>query len=134
MDIDIRFFHKKDYPTIWGWWRKHDSFAPLEEHLPPTGLVAHKDKEGIAAGFLYKTDSSICVFEFAVCNPEASKEDRDIGLDLIIKKAIEWSKTNNYTLIYTSISIQKYINRLKDNGFIEVDKNQTHMFKGIENE
>lgn len=129
--MDIRKYVVDDYDVINEWWQEHGSFAPDKHHLPKNGIIVY-DVENIAAGFLYNTDSSICVFEFVICNPNVSKEKRDEGLDLLIKGAIEWAENNEYSLIYTSIGIQKYIQRLKDNDFIEADNNQTHMFRGIE--
>jgi len=131
--IEARKFDlSKDYGTICSWWQKHDSYAPMPDHLPPTGIIVENAKSPICAGFLYNTDSKICVFEFVVSNPEVSKEDRDKCLKLLIETIQEIAKELEYTLIYTSINIEAYIKKLKSAGFIEVDKNQTHMFFKME--
>ena len=82
----------------------------------------------VCAGFLYNTDSKICVFEFVVSNPKATKKDRIIALNQLIKSVQDIAKQRKYSLIYTSINIEAYIRKLKDAGFVEIDRNQTHMF------
>lgn len=129
--MDIRLYKSEDYNTIWHWWREHKSFAPEEDILPENGFMAFNDKYDIAAGFLYKMDCQLCAFEFVVTNPITTTGERDIALDLLIKSAIKLSKNEGYKLIYISTGIQRYINRLKDNNFIEADKNQTHMFRSL---
>jgi len=122
------FTPDNDYAIIEQWWLAHGSYPPKLEHLSATGLLVEEGGKPICNGFLYKTDSKICVFEFVCCDPNADKKVRDKALDQLIKAATQWAKNNNFTLIYTSVNSYKYILRLEDNGFIEVDNNMTHMF------
>ena len=132
--VTVRGFkYSDDYDTISTWWKKHGSFAPKKPHLSDNGFIVYVDDSPICAGWVYNTDSAICVFEFVVSNPDATKEDRDLGLRQLIEYVKAWSEFKGYDLIYTSINISAYINKLKDSGFIEVDKNQTHMFYEIGN-
>ena len=130
-----RFVVDEHYSIIQKWWEFYGSFAPRVGHLPKTGFVIAVDNVLSAAGFLYRTDSGnrteggICVFEFAICNPEIAKKSRDVALTELIKRANEWAHLNKFDLIYTSTSNPKFISRLKVAGFIEADKNQTHLFK-----
>jgi hypothetical protein len=117
-----------DYDTIALWWKKHGSYAPMRDHLPPIGIMVEKDREPICVGFLYNTDSKICVIEFIICDPEAEKELRDIALNHLIKTLRDIALELEYTAIYNSTGIKKFIGRLKEQGFKEADKNQTHMF------
>lgn len=123
-----KFDFNKDYGTISTWWERHGSHTPKKEHLSKTGIIVEIDSTPICAGFLYNTDSKICVFEFVVSNPDADKQDRKLALELLIKKIKNKAIKRGYSLIYTSINIPAYIAKLKDAGFIEVDTNQTHMF------
>lgn len=124
----------KDYFIIQSWWQKHGSFAPQLHHLPNSpdgGIMVEVDDVPTCCGFMYRTDSSICVFEFVVSNPASNKEQRELGLDTLIQTANDWAEKKGYKLIYSSIGIQSYIHRLKKKGFIEADKGQTHMFKEV---
>lgn len=131
MRTSVRKFVDADYSMMFQWWREHDSFSPRPEHLSPYGIIIEIGEEPICCGFMYNTDSKICVFEFVVCNPEADKMDRDEALGLMIDQAILWSRDRGYKLIYTSIGIQKYIQRLEKKGFVRADINQTHMFREV---
>jgi len=126
-----KFDLSSDYDILFKWWRAHGSFPPKPEHLSPNGIVVEVDGIPVAAGFLYRTDSKICVFEFVVSDPEASKVNRHNALKTLIKIIQEVAKDLGYTLIYTSINIEAYIRKLKDAGFIEADRNQVHMFYKI---
>jgi len=129
--MDIRDYKPEDYATIWQWWRKHKSYAPEEDLLPDSGIVVFNENYDTAAGFIYQTNSKMCIFEFVIVNPEASKKERNEALDLLIKSVVDFCNTNDYKMIYTSTSLRKYISRLKENGFIEADKEQTHMFRSL---
>jgi len=134
IDILIRSFdYDKDYVELTDWWKRHGSFAPDKEHLPKTGLLGYHIESGekVCAGFLYNTDSSICVFEFFIVNPDISKEIRDAGLDKLINRIIELATQKEYSLIYTSVGVPKFIDRLESKGFVKAEINQQHMFKSL---
>jgi len=123
-----RFIIDEHYAMLQGWWKGHGSFAPKIEHLPETGILVNIDGKPVTAGFLYKTDSKICIFEFMVSDPEATREKRDKALEFLIESVKEWSSKSGYTMIYTSTGIGRFVKRLKDNGFVVVDRDQTHCF------
>lgn len=127
--VEARSFDlSTDYDIISGWWGQHGSFAPKPEHLSPTGIMVSVDEDPVCAGFLYNTDSKICVFEFVVSNPKSPKKDRNAALEHLIDMIKLIAKDRGYSLIYTSINIQAYIKKLTNAGFLEADKNQTHLF------
>jgi predicted ATP-grasp superfamily ATP-dependent carboligase len=126
--VTIDFEVDKHYVIINQWWRVHGSFPPKIEHLPKTGFIVEADGKPTCAGFVYKTDSSICVFEFVVSNPDASKQEKDDCLKQLISSVKSWSKENGFSLIYSSIGIPKYIKRLQEQGFVVADEKQTHIF------
>ena len=129
-----KFDLSKDYVTLRKWWCAHNSFPPKGEHLSTTGVVVEVEGKPVCAGFLYNTDSKIGVFEFVVSDPEADKKIRCNALNCLIKSIQEIAKRREYSLIYTSVNIGAYISKLKDAGFLVVDKNQTHLFYEVDNE
>ena len=129
-----KFDFNRDYDTILSWWEKHCGFAPKPDHLSQNGIIVEANGMPICAGFLYQTDSAICVFEFVVCNPDAPKSAREEGLKALIT-AIQCSAyAMGYKLIYTSINIQAYIRKLKNAGFIELNTGMSHLFCSLEDE
>jgi len=128
-----KFDLSKDYDILFDWWSAHGSFPPKPEHLSDTGIVVEVEDKPVCAGFLYNTDSKICVFEFVVSDPKAKKSERNEALNALIKAVKSIAEQRGYTLIYTSLKIEAYIKKLKNAGFVEADKNQTHMFYNIGN-
>lgn len=126
----IRRFTIKDYPIVESWWEKHGAFPLSLEYYSKTGIIV-EGTVPLCAGWLYDTDSAICVFEFVVCNPDAPREERNKGLNELIKHIIKLAQKRNYKLIYSSVKGEKYIKRLMEQGFVEVDKEQTHCFYKI---
>lgn len=120
------FESETDYEDLNSWWQKHGSCAPALRFLPKTGFVVLVDGVKACAGFLYKTDSKLCVFEFVVCNPDVEKEPRGEALDMLIRAAQHWAKSNNFEYIYTCANIARYKARLVDNRFVPADGGQQH--------
>lgn len=123
-----KFDFNKDYDILQTWWNEHGLYPPKPEHLSNTGIIIEVEEKPACAGFLYHTDSKICVFEFVVSNPKIEKFQRERALKKLIEAVKNIAKKWDYHLIYTSINKEAYIKKLKDADFIEVDKNQTHMF------
>ena len=128
-----RFNFEKDYATVKAWWNAHGSNIPAPEYLSETGLIIDVDKNPVAAGFLYRTDSAFCLFKWFVVNPDASKEARDKALSYLIESAVAWCNQAGFKAIYTSTNVQKMIKRLEKAEFVQADKNITHLFYGVEN-
>lgn len=121
----------QDYDTIKEWWNDHGNISPGPEHFSKTGLMVEVKGQQICAGFLYNTDSKICLLEFVICNPKAPKESRKIGLEYLIESIKKLAKKTKYDWIYISIGVQSFINKLQDAGFEIVGKDQVHMFYNI---
>jgi len=125
--VTRKFDFLADYAMIQEWWQLHGSFAPKPQHLSSTGLIIEADIP-LCAGWLYNTDSKICVFEFVVCNPKIEKSLRDTALTLLIEEIKKLALSRGYELIYSSVKGLKYIKRLIDAGFMVADTDQTHCF------
>ena len=75
----IRTFREGDLLEM-NRWEKAQGLKPTQLHaLPTAGWVEPK----VAAGFLYLTDSSICLFDGLITNPEAPPEARAEAIDAI---------------------------------------------------
>ena len=129
-----RFDYSKDYAIISRWWEEHGSCVPSPEYLSPNGLIIEISGNPVAAGFLYKTDSAICVFEWVIVNPKADKKQRNQALYYLIETAQKWAARTGFKMIYTSVKGPKFVERLKEKGFIETDTGQSHLFYGVNNE
>ncbi len=78
-------------------WLDVRGLMPVEAHaLPIVGMIV----PGVAAGFLYRTDSSIGFLDGFASNPEAPKETRAAAL-LHIGDALASRFDGRFLLVYT---------------------------------
>lgn len=64
----MRRFRPTDYGEIAGWYETRGRTPPGLACLPMTGFIV----PGVAAGFLYATDSALGIIDCLVSNPSAS--------------------------------------------------------------
>lgn len=125
--MEVRKYERYEYYTLVEWWNQHNWKAPSINMLPKTGFIV----ENVCAGFLYKTDSEIAWLEFIISNPNSDKEERSKGLDLVINALLEEAKISGFKAVFTSVEHKKLIERYKEHGFIETDKDMTNMVKRL---
>lgn len=130
-NLTARYYTLADYDTVAGWWKAHNEGFPPQEFLPGTGIVMEVEGKPVCAGFLYRTDSKICIFEWQACDPKAGKKERNVALDGLVDTAIWWAKENGFGMIHSSTNIQRFTKRLKDKGFIGKDRNYTNLFMKV---
>jgi len=75
----IPYVPEQHYAQVLRWFELFGETI-FPEALPPTGLIV----PGVAAGFLYRTDSSMAMIESLVASKEVSKEERTRAVDAII--------------------------------------------------
>ena len=121
-----KFDHMADYETLCMWWKQHEWLPVPVQCLPMTGFIV----DGLAAGFLYKTDSNIAWLEWVVANKESDKEERSKAIDLVVDELILRAKELGYTRIFTSTNNPKLEARYHKHGFGSFDKNVTQMIWG----
>lgn len=80
----VREYRPEDYAEIVAWHEARGLSAPPVEALPQLGCIS----PGVAAGFLYQTDSIIAVLDVYISNPAAPPEVRDTALDIITLKLL----------------------------------------------
>lgn len=100
-----------DLGTINGWMKGHDKRGFVAEELPTIGFIV----DGVAAAFLYQTDSSVGILENFVSNPEASPQQVASALDKIVKelKFAASKEGIDRLLVFSKVrSIGKRIGRL----------------------
>lgn len=75
----IREYRPEDYEEIAGWHRARGADAPSPALLSSTGHIV----PGVAAGWLYLTNSGAALLEHYVSNPNAEPGARNAALDEI---------------------------------------------------
>ena len=108
----VREYTKYDYDEVSSWY--HSRSIPItEDYLPQHGFII----PGVAAGFLYATDSNFCIFESFIANPEADRDHRKEGLRLIVEQMIKKAKNLGYRNAYGFATSQTMIQIGAEQGF-----------------
>jgi hypothetical protein len=75
----VRDFAIADLADVNAWHCAHGRPGMAASHVPQTGRIV----PGVAAGFLYVTDSDVALLEGYVTNPEAPLRERSKAVDEI---------------------------------------------------
>lgn len=115
----------KDYKILSNWLESHGKFWP-KSVFSDSGFMINE----IVAGFLYKTNSSICLVENFVADPKSDKYARRTAIDLLFRTIIKEAKDLNFTIMFTSVYLNSLEKNLKDLEFQELP-NDKLMFRSL---
>jgi hypothetical protein len=87
--------------------------------------------QNICAGWLYKTDSTVCILEWIISNPKAPKALRGEALDQMIDVMNALASGLGFKVIYAMAKVPRLLKRYRDKGFVTGDQNMTHLTKVI---
>lgn len=110
--MQVREFAENDFSQICNWAQTGYDTEYCLDFFPKTGLIV----DGIAAIFLYSTDSKVCFLENMISNREADKEQKDIALDLLLESAFKKAKDLGFRVVYASTNNTKVIVRAFKHG------------------
>lgn len=116
----IREFHYKD---VCLWWIAHGWPVIEEDFLPTTGAVV----PGVAAGFIYLTDSKIAMLEWIVSNPKAGIKEIHASIKAIIEWLLNFAREQGYEAMFTYSRSRGLINVLEAADFKVTDTQMTHL-------
>jgi len=89
------------------------------EQFPEVGFVV----EGLAAFFVYQTDSAVCFLENLISKRTASDEDRNLAIHLVTKAAVDWVQESPFLVAYATTDNQSVIARARCYGAIGIPGN-----------
>ncbi len=92
-----RRYKPEDFTQIKEWGEKWDA-EYNEDQFPSVGFIV----DGVAAYFLYSTDSSVCWLENMVSNRGIDEKTRDQALGLLIDAILKEAKTLGYHVAYAA--------------------------------
>jgi hypothetical protein len=88
----MRRYAQTDLEEMSGWYRARGLTPLSADVLPIVGFI----EPDVAAGFLYLTDSSLCLLENYITNPRASPEGRNTALDAITGALLQEAERAGY--------------------------------------
>jgi hypothetical protein len=104
---------ERHHATLCKWLSFYD-MEPIEAaHLPPTGFVV----EGLAMGFLYKSDSKAAQIETLISNGYAPREARDAATDLVVEAIIAEARASGFLVLLGITSLDAVVQRALKHGF-----------------
>ncbi|MDC0712174.1 hypothetical protein POL68_27150 [Stigmatella sp. ncwal1] len=85
--------------------------------LPQTGFIL----PGKAAGFLYRTDSSVAWIENLVAAPELNREQRSVAIDAIVKAVSDEARKLGFKMLLGYTVLDVVVKRAQRLGFAHVE-------------
>lgn len=127
-----RDYTDADHRMVAAWWEMQGWSVIPQDALPKTGVIVESDdKTGICAGFLYKTDSNVCLLEFIVANPLSDTMERGQALDLLIEELVERAKQMEFVTVFTMATNARLIDRYQSHKFQVTDRGMTHFVRHV---
>lgn len=108
----VRLYRSSDAPEVAAWYAAHGQSPKPKGSLPNTGFIV----PGVAAGWLYLTDSSVALLEGYVTNPAASAADRNDALDVITGLLLASAKSDGRSLVLALTTDQTIAERARRHG------------------
>lgn len=122
--IRVRKVESKDLNEIKSWYLKRGIVFDTS-YLPKFGLIA----DGICAGFLYRTDSTLAVVGNLVSDPDSDRETRSQALDLLIEMLYSRARFEGFKRVTAASNLNSVKKRLVSLGFTPGDEKVDHFYK-----
>lgn len=102
-----------DFDEISRWFDVRGKTMPHRSLFPSTGFIVN----GIAAGFVYFTDSNVAIIEGYISNPHVDSKTRSNALDIITAELLMKAKSSGYKLLKCDTQLEAIKIRAKKHGF-----------------
>lgn len=93
----MRPYVPSDYPEVSGWYADRGLAAPPAWSLPMTGLI----EPGVAAGFMWRTDSGVALFDGWISNPGAKRIAAARVLVAVCRGLVERAQAEGFRSVLT---------------------------------
>lgn len=105
--MEVRKYDKtQDFEAIKAWGKQWGADYDVDL-FPPTGYIV----PGIAAYFIYYTDSKVVWLENMVCNKEVPKEQREVAIEQVVTAVLKEVNSKGYKVAYANTSNRIVIDR-----------------------
>ena len=114
MDKVIHYAHEH-YSQIKEWFALRELPVPSHHSLPTNGFIV----PGVAAGFIYLTDSDVSILDCFISNPLTTDVDRDEALDSIAKHLIACAELHDTKILICNTVLKAIKDRAVYLGFTD---------------
>lgn len=121
-----------DLVAWWDWWPSWK--APARNFLPENGtggLMVEKKETPIVAGFIYKTNSDVAIFDWVISNPNYKEKDRQSAIEKLLIDAEKEIKKMGYKHIFSIGRSKHLINTHKKLEWFVDNKHSYEILKNL---
>lgn len=93
-------------------WAKEWGTNYKPSQFPKTGFIV----DGLAAWFLYRTDSSVCFLENLISKKSADERDRDEAIKLVVDAVLTEARDQGFSVAYATTDIPAVVIRAMQYG------------------
>ena len=118
--MEVRILKEEDYDSLckwWKWWR----FSPPERDFLPLngtgGIMVSVNGEDVCAGFMYTTDSSVCLIEYVVSNPDYKENNRNEIVRYTVMVLTQIAKNNGFKYAFATMKSEAMMNSYESCGY-----------------
>ena len=113
-----RFQPDLHYATFCAWTRWYEMTPLPIQFLPQSGFVV----DGIAMGFMYRTDSKMALIENLAANPMVARETVTLGLDAVVSAIADEGRSLGFEVLIGYTNVKAIIERALRHGFTTDDE------------
>lgn len=110
--MNLRPYKPEDFETVARWARDGYNTEYSEDQFPQTGFIV----DGVAAAFMYATDSSVCYIENMISNRSADPAARDYAIKLILEALFLAARSQGFKVAYATTDLATMIFRAAQHG------------------
>jgi hypothetical protein len=123
-----RYLPARHYEMLCRWLHFYDQ-EPLDPvFLPPTGFVV----DGLAMGFLVRTDTGLAHLEPLLANGYAPRPARDAATDLVVAAILEEARTLGFRIVQGATTLDAVVERALRHGFTVGDERYRHVLRVLD--
>ena len=116
--LPIRYVPQLHFEQVHRWYAaRNETMTP--DALPQIGFII----PGKAAGFLYRTDSSLAWIEGLVAAPELSREERAPAIDAVVVAVCDEARRLGFKVVMGYTQLDAVVSRAQRLGFTYVGGN-----------
>lgn len=101
------------------WLYLREAYIPSKEEMPEIGYIAYNNHQPIAVAFLRKMEGGHALLDGIASNPDASPEDRNQAIDLVMESVVNIAKELNIKSILGYTRDESTFTRSLRHGFVQ---------------
>lgn len=107
--------------------KRGDSSEANFEYFPPTGVIVFVDEKPICVGFMIICDNKTCMNTDIISDPDFTPDIRHYAVTYLRHQLALAAKEAGINYVIAVTNQPKLIERLKEQGYVELNKNLTHL-------